>query len=48
MDYVLFPGEGHGFGRWQSRLIFYRKVEEFLAEHLGGRSAGFDVFQLGI
>lgn len=28
--------------------FFYRRVEEFLAEHLGGRSAEFDVFQLGI
>jgi dipeptidyl aminopeptidase/acylaminoacyl peptidase len=48
VDYIIFPGEGHGFGRWQSRMVFYRKVEEFLAKHLGGRSAGFDAFQLGI
>ncbi len=29
-------------------LVFIRKMEDFLAEHLGGRSAGFDYYELGL
>jgi dipeptidyl aminopeptidase/acylaminoacyl peptidase len=47
VEYILFPDEGHGIGQWKNRLLFYRKVEDFLAKHLGGRSAGFDFFELG-
>ncbi len=46
--YMLFPDEGHGLRNWQNRLRFNRKMEDFLAEHLGGRSAGFDYYELGL
>jgi len=26
----------------------HRKMEDFLAEHFGGRSAGFDYYELGL
>jgi hypothetical protein len=29
-------------------LVFIRKLEDFLAEHLGGLSAGFDYYELGL
>jgi dipeptidyl aminopeptidase/acylaminoacyl peptidase len=48
VEYMRFPDEGHGLRNWQNRLRFYRKVEDFLAEHLGGRSAGFDFYELGL
>lgn len=48
VEYMLFPNEGHGLRNWQNRLQFYRKVEDFLSEHLGGRSAGFDYYELGL
>jgi dipeptidyl aminopeptidase/acylaminoacyl peptidase len=38
VEYLLFPDEGHGFIREENRLAFYRAVDRFLAEHLGGRS----------
>mgnify|MGYP006282789283 CR=1 FL=1 len=38
VTYVVFPDEGHGFARPENRLDFYGRVEEFLAEHLGGRA----------
>ena len=28
-------------------MIYHRKMEDFLAKHLGGRSNGFDYYQLG-
>jgi len=48
VEYMLFPNEGHGLRTWQNRLRFFRRVEDFLAEHLGGRSAGFDYYELGL
>lgn len=47
VDYLLFKDEGHGIGKWTNNLIYHRRMEDFLAKHLGGRSAGFDYFQLG-
>ena len=47
VDYVLFPYAGHSLPRWIDRLTYYRKTEDFLAQCLGGRSAGFDFFELG-
>jgi dipeptidyl aminopeptidase/acylaminoacyl peptidase len=38
ITYVLYPDEGHGFQRPENRMSFYAIVEQFLAEHLGGRS----------
>ena len=36
-QYLLYPDEGHGFGKPENRLDFMCKAEAFLAEHLGGR-----------
>jgi dipeptidyl aminopeptidase/acylaminoacyl peptidase len=35
-EYMLFEDEGHGFVKDENRKTFYAKVEEFLADHLGG------------
>lgn len=34
-DYVVEESEGHGFRNVESRVAFYRRVESFLARHLG-------------
>jgi dipeptidyl aminopeptidase/acylaminoacyl peptidase len=47
VELVLFDKAGHGFQRWQDNLVAYRKTEDFLARCLGGRTAGFDFFELG-
>jgi dipeptidyl aminopeptidase/acylaminoacyl peptidase len=47
VDFVLFPNAGHNLYRWTDRLTYYRKTEDFLAQCLGGRSAGYDFFELG-
>jgi dipeptidyl aminopeptidase/acylaminoacyl peptidase len=36
--YVLYKDEGHGFQKPENRLSFNAVTEQFLAEHLGGRS----------
>jgi hypothetical protein len=33
--------------RWSSDLTLFRKTEDFFAACLGGRSSGFDFYQLG-
>ena len=38
VTYVVYPDEGHGFARPENQLDFFGRVEEFLAQHLGGRS----------
>lgn len=48
VEYMLFADEGHGLTHWTNRLRYYRKVEQFLAQHLGGRDAGFDYYELGL
>jgi len=48
VELVLFDKAGHGLHRWQDNLIAYRKTEDFLAKCLGGRTGGFDFFELGI
>lgn len=47
VDLVLFNKAGHGFERWQDKLLAFRKTEDFLAKCLGGRSRGFDFFEIG-
>jgi dipeptidyl aminopeptidase/acylaminoacyl peptidase len=37
VTYVLYPDEGHGFQRPENRIDFNARMEEFLAEQLGGR-----------
>ena len=44
--FVEFPHAGHGLYRWPDRLSFYRHTEDFLAGCLGGRSGGWDLFEL--
>ena len=43
---VYFEKEGHGYSRWQTRLVHARLVEDFLASQIGGRSGGFDYTEL--
>ncbi len=38
VSYVVYPDEGHGFARPENRLDFYGRIEEFLAQQLGGRA----------
>lgn len=38
VTYIVFPDEGHGFARPENRLDAYARIEQFLAEHLGGRA----------
>jgi len=40
-----FAQAGHGFYRWQDNLRYFRLTEDFLATCLGGRSAGWDLFE---
>jgi dienelactone hydrolase len=37
VEYVVAPDEGHGFAGRENRLAMFAIIEEFLAEHLGGR-----------
>ncbi len=37
VTYVLYPDEGHGFGRPENNLSFYAIAESFLGQCLGGR-----------
>ena len=46
VDYLSFPDEGHQVRRWRNRLELWRRVEDTLASCLGGRSAGWDFYQL--
>ena len=41
VTYLLYPDEGHGFGRPDNALSFYAVAEAFLAEHIGGRLEPF-------
>jgi dipeptidyl aminopeptidase/acylaminoacyl peptidase len=47
VEYLTFQGDGHGNQKWTNNLAMYRKTEDFLARCLGGRSSGFDYYQLG-
>ncbi len=38
VTYVLYPDEGHGFGRPQNQMSFYAVSEAFLSQCLGGRT----------
>ena len=45
---MIFEDEGHGIDRWQNTIRHARRVEDFLAEHLGGRSGGFDYIEIAV
>jgi dipeptidyl aminopeptidase/acylaminoacyl peptidase len=47
VELLVYPQAGHGLHRWPDNLSFYRKTEDFLARCLGGRSSGFDFYQMG-
>jgi dipeptidyl aminopeptidase/acylaminoacyl peptidase len=47
VDFYAYPNAGHGLYRWPDKLSYFRKTEDFLAQCLGGRSRGFDWYQLG-
>ncbi len=38
VQYMVKENEGHGFANEENRFDFYRAMERFLGEHLGGRS----------
>ncbi len=38
VDYVIYTDEGHGFARPPNRMDYIGRAEQFLKEHLGGRS----------
>lgn len=46
-ELVVLEGEGHVNSSWQSHMKVFRKTEDFLAQCLGGRTSGFDFYQLG-
>ncbi len=37
VEYMVAPDEGHGFRGKNNRIAMFAVIEEFLAEHLGGR-----------
>ncbi|MDP3650870.1 MAG: S9 family peptidase [Rhodoferax sp.] len=47
VDFHVYKNAGHGLHRWPDNLSYFRKTEDFLAQCLGGRSSGFDFYQLG-
>ncbi|MDM0036077.1 prolyl oligopeptidase family serine peptidase [Variovorax sp. J22P271] len=46
VQYMTFADEGHSVRKWRNRLALWREVEDTLATCLGGRSNGFDYYQL--
>jgi dipeptidyl aminopeptidase/acylaminoacyl peptidase len=46
VQYMTFADEGHSVRKWRNRLALWREVEDTLASCLGGRSNGFDFYQL--
>lgn len=44
---LVLTDEGHLITRWPSNLKMYRRIEDFLSGCLGGRSSGFDFYELG-
>lgn len=46
VDYLLFDNEGHSIRRWRNRLEMWRRIEDTLAGCLGGRSNGFDLYEV--
>lgn len=46
VEYLSFDNEGHQVRRWRNRLEMWRRIEDKLAGCLGGRSAGWDFYEL--
>ncbi len=47
VEYLKIDGMGHGANHWPHNLSMFRRIEDFLGPCLGGRSSGFDYFELG-
>jgi dipeptidyl aminopeptidase/acylaminoacyl peptidase len=45
VEYLELPEMGHSLGYWAHHLVTLRRIEEFLAPCLGGRSARFDALE---
>ena len=37
VEYMVAANEGHGFANPENQIEFYRRMEAFLAKHIGGR-----------
>ncbi|WP_413681299.1 hypothetical protein [Prochlorococcus sp. MIT 1318] len=37
VNFIVFPGEGHGIAVLRKSLALYAVIEKFLAKQLGGR-----------
>jgi dipeptidyl aminopeptidase/acylaminoacyl peptidase len=46
VQYLSFSDEGHSISKWRNRITTWRAIEDLLAGCLGGRSAGFDLYEL--
>jgi dipeptidyl aminopeptidase/acylaminoacyl peptidase len=46
VEYMVFNDEGHSISKWRNRLALARKMEDTFAACLGGRSNGFDLYEL--
>jgi dipeptidyl aminopeptidase/acylaminoacyl peptidase len=46
VQYMVFNDEGHSISKWRNRLAMSRAIEDHFAACLGGRSNGFDWFEL--
>ena len=45
IETLYFDDEGHWDYHWTNNVIRTRRVEDFLAKHLGGRSGGWDMIE---
>ena len=46
VELLTFPDEGHSISKWRNRLETWRAIEDTFARCLGGRSAGFDLYEV--
>ncbi len=42
VTYILFPDEGHRFGKFGNRMFYLDQAEAFLSKHLGGKYQPID------
>jgi dipeptidyl aminopeptidase/acylaminoacyl peptidase len=40
VEYIKYPGEGHGWTLVPTRLDFWQRVEKFLDRQIGGATGG--------
>jgi dipeptidyl aminopeptidase/acylaminoacyl peptidase len=46
VEQLEFPDEGHWIQSWQNNVRLYRRLEDFLGAHLGGRRTPLDAIEL--